>query len=58
MGRRLKLVVATTATPGHYHNHFVINSVSWLMGKFYNSPATTPGCGRYRTGCAGSTPSL
>ena len=25
---------------GHYHNHFVINSVSWADGyKFYNSPA-------------------
>lgn len=32
--------MATHCNTGHYHNHFVINSVSWADGKkFYNSPA-------------------
>ena len=39
-GDRFEVVVATHCNTGHYHNHFVINSVSWLDGyKFYNSPA-------------------
>ena len=39
-GDRFEVVVATHCNTGHYHNHFVINSVSWADGrKFYNSPA-------------------
>ena len=39
-GERFEVVVATHCNTGHYHNHFVINSVSWADGyKFYNSPA-------------------
>ena len=39
-GGRFEVVVATHCNTGHYHNHFVINSVSWADGKkFYNSPA-------------------
>lgn len=39
-GDRFEVLVATHCNTGHYHNHFVINSVSWLDGrKFYNSPA-------------------
>ena len=39
-GGRFEVVVATHCNTGHYHNHFVINSVSWVDGKkFYNSPA-------------------
>lgn len=37
-GERFEVVVATHCNTGHYHNHFVINSVSWADGyKFYNS---------------------
>ena len=37
-GERFEVVVATHLNTGHYHNHFVINSVSFLDGgKFYNS---------------------
>lgn len=39
-GDRFQVVVATHCNTGHYHNHFVINSVSDVDGKkFYNSPA-------------------
>ncbi len=39
-GDRFEVLVATHCNTGHYHNHFVINSVSWADGrKFYNSPA-------------------
>lgn len=39
-GDRFEVVVATHCNTGHYHSHFVINSVSFLDGrKFYNSPA-------------------
>lgn len=39
-GDRFEVVVATHCNTGHYHNHFVINSVSWADGrKFYNSHA-------------------
>ena len=39
-GDRFEVVVATHCNTGHYHNHFVINSVSWADGKkFYNSPS-------------------
>lgn len=37
-GDRFEVVVATHLNTGHYHNHFVINSVSFLDGgRFYNS---------------------
>ena len=37
-GDRFEVVVATHLNTGHYHNHFVINSVSFQDGgKFYNS---------------------
>ena len=36
---RFQVVIATHCNTGHYHNHFVINSVSDIDGKkFYNSP--------------------
>ncbi len=39
-GDRYEVLVATHCNTGHYHNHFVINSVSFADGyKFYNSPA-------------------
>lgn len=39
-GDRFEVLVATHCNTGHYHNHFVINSVSFWDGyKFYNSPA-------------------
>ena len=39
-GDCFEVVVATHCNTGHYHNHFVINSVSLEDGrKFYNSPA-------------------
>jgi len=39
-GSRFEVLVATNCNTGHYHNHFVINSVSFMDGhKFYNSPA-------------------
>lgn len=39
-GDRLEVVVATHCNTGHYHNHFVINSVSFRDGiKFHNTPA-------------------
>ena len=31
-GDRYEVVVATHCNTGHYHNHFVINSVSWSDG--------------------------
>lgn len=37
-GDRFQVVIATHCNTGHYHNHFVINSVSDADGlKFYNS---------------------
>ena len=37
-GGRFQVVIATHCNTGHYHNHFVINSVSDVDGlKFYNS---------------------
>lgn len=37
-GDRFEVMVATHLNTGHYHNHFVINSVSFRDGgKFYNS---------------------
>ena len=37
-GDRFEVVIATHCNTGHYHNHFVINSVSFEDGyKFYNS---------------------
>ena len=39
-GDRFQVVVATHCNTNHYHNHFVLNSVSDVDGlKFYNSPA-------------------
>ena len=39
-GDRFEVVIATHCNTGHYHSHFVINSVSFMDGlKFYNSPA-------------------
>lgn len=39
-GDRFEVVVATHLNTGHYHSHFVINSVSFADGyKFYNSKA-------------------
>lgn len=39
-GMRFQVVVATHCNTGHYHNHFVLNSVSCTDGKhFDNSPA-------------------
>ena len=34
-GDRYQVVVATHLNTGHYHNHFVVNSVSWVDGKKY-----------------------
>ena len=34
-GDRFEVVVATHLNTGHYHNHFVINSVSWRDGLKY-----------------------
>ena len=39
-GDRFEVIVATHCNTGHYHNHFVVNSVSITDGyKFINSPA-------------------
>ena len=35
-GDRFEVVIATHLNTGHYHNHFVINSVSYVDGKKYN----------------------
>ncbi len=36
-GDQFEVVVATHCNTGHYHNHFVLNSVSWRDGhKFHN----------------------
>lgn len=38
-GDRFEVLVATHLNTGHYHSHFVINSVSFADGyKFYNTP--------------------
>ena len=34
-GERFEVVVATHLNTGHFHNHFVVNSVSFLDGKRY-----------------------
>lgn len=37
-GERFEVVVATHLNTGHYHNHFVVNSVSFMDGrKYYNT---------------------
>ncbi len=39
-GKEYEVVVATHCNTGHYHNHFVINTVSRIDGrKFHNTPA-------------------
>lgn len=39
-GDRFEVVIATHCNTGHYHNHFVVNSVSCKDGyKFINTPA-------------------
>lgn len=39
-GDRFEVIIATHCNTGHYHNHFVVNSVSIVDGyKFINSPA-------------------
>jgi hypothetical protein len=35
-GKRFEVIVATHLDKGHLHNHFVINSVSFMDGKKYN----------------------
>ena len=38
-GEDFEVIVATHCNTGHYHNHFVLNSVSWRDGhKFHNGP--------------------
>ena len=38
-GNDFEVVIATHCNTGHYHNHFVINSVSWRDGhRFHNGP--------------------
>ena len=38
-GEQFEVLVATHCNTGHYHTHFVINSVSWRDGhKFHNGP--------------------
>lgn len=38
-GERFEVVVATRLNTNHYHNHFILNSVSWRDGyKFRNAP--------------------
>lgn len=38
-GDQFEIIVATHCNTGHYHNHFVLNSVSWRDGhKFHNGP--------------------
>ena len=38
-GERFEVVVATHLNTNHYHNHFILNSVSWRDGyKFRNAP--------------------
>ena len=38
-GDQFEVIVATHCNTGHYHNHFVVNSVSWRDGhKFHNGP--------------------
>ena len=40
-GGRFEVIVATHLDKGHMHNHFVINSVSFLDGKKYNDCKAT-----------------
>lgn len=39
-GERFEVVIATHCNTGHYHNHFVINSVSWSDGYKFNNSKT------------------
>ena len=36
-GDRFQVVVATHCNTGHYHNHFVLNSVSWADGYHFDN---------------------
>ncbi len=36
-GDRFRVVVATHCNTGHYHTHFVLNSVSWLDGYHFDN---------------------
>ena len=36
-GDRFQVVIATHCNTGHYHNHFVLNSVSWLDGYHFDN---------------------
>mgnify|MGYP000756044559 CR=1 FL=1 len=40
-GKRFEVIVATHLNTGHFHNHFVLNSVSFLDGKRYCDNKTT-----------------
>lgn len=40
-GERFEVIVATHLNTGHFHNHFVLNSVSFLDGKRYWDNKTT-----------------
>ena len=40
-GDRFQVVVATHVDKGHTHNHFIVNSVSFIDGKKYNGCKTT-----------------
>lgn len=40
-GGRFEVIVATHLNTGHFHNHFVLNSVSFLDGKRYCDNKTT-----------------
>ena len=40
-GDRFQVVVSTHLNTNHYHNHFVINSVSFVDGKKYNANRTS-----------------
>lgn len=37
MGNRFEVVVSTHLDKEHLHNHFVVNSVSWVDGKKYDN---------------------
>lgn len=57
-GGRFEVVVATHCNTGHYHTTLSSTPCPGLMEKSSTTPPpTTPGCGRYRTVCAGNTPS-
>lgn len=55
-GRRFQVLVATHMNTDNLHNHFVINSVSYVDGKKYEQRRSSmPSSGRHPTSCAGST---